>query len=57
VINEADADARLKYDLEFQREIAEKLIEAEKAMKDPNTRYYTWEEVYKMMHDAIWKSD
>jgi len=52
---EAEIEARFKYDIEFQREIAEKLIEAEIAAKDPNTRYYTPEEAFQMMEEAIRK--
>jgi len=52
---EEDIDVRLKYDMEFQREIAEKLIEAEKEMENPNARTYTWEEVDQYLRDIVRK--
>ncbi|MDR2727704.1 MAG: type II toxin-antitoxin system Phd/YefM family antitoxin [Chitinispirillales bacterium] len=55
LIADAEIDARLKYDIEFQKEIEAKLLEAEEEMKNPNTRYYTPEEAFQMMEEAIRK--
>ena len=52
---EAEIEARFKYDMDFQREIAEKLREAEIEMQNPNARTYTLEEVDEYLRDVIRK--
>lgn len=55
LIADAEIDARLKYDIEFQKEIEAKLLEAEEEMKNPNARTYSIEEVDQYLKDVIRK--